>query len=97
MGGIIGQGDAFLVRDPHGIRPAFYFVNGEVAVVASERPVIQTAFGVSADEVHEVPPGHMVWIRRNGDVSVEPVRPAAPRAAPTKAKSTASASSSDAG
>ena len=81
MGGIIGQGDAFLVRDPHGIRPAFYFVNDEVAVVASERPVIQTAFGVSADEVHEVPPGHMVWIRRNGDVSVEPVRPAAPRAA----------------
>ena len=81
MGGIIGQGDAFLMRDPHGIRPAFYFVNDEVAVVASERPVIQTAFGVTADEVHEVPPGHMVWIRRNGDVSIEPVRPAAPRAA----------------
>ena len=81
MGGIIGQGDAFLMRDPHGIRHAFYFVNDEVAVVASERPVIQTAFGVTADEVHEVPPGHMVWIRRNGDVSIEPVRPAAPRAA----------------
>ncbi|MFZ9156442.1 MAG: class II glutamine amidotransferase, partial [Schleiferiaceae bacterium] len=47
MGGIIGQGDAFLLRDPHGIRPAFYFVNEDVAVVASERPVIQTAFGVS--------------------------------------------------
>jgi amidophosphoribosyltransferase len=80
MGGIIGQGDAFLLRDPHGIRPAFYYVDDEVAVVASERPVIQTAFGVSESEVLEVPPGHAVWIRRNGDVSVVPVCQPAPNA-----------------
>ena len=80
MGGIIGQGDAFLLRDPHGIRPAFYYVDDEVAVVASERPVIQTAFGVSESEVKEVPPGHAVWIRRNGDVSVVRVCEPAPNA-----------------
>jgi amidophosphoribosyltransferase len=80
MGGIIGQGDAFLLRDPHGIRPAFYYVDDEVAVVASERPVIQTAFGVSESEVKEVPPGHAVWIRRNGDVSVVRVCAPAPNA-----------------
>ena len=73
MGGMVGQGDAFLLRDPHGIRPAYYYVDDEVAVVASERPVIQTAFGVAFEDVHEVPPGHMIWIRRNGDVSIEKV------------------------
>ncbi|KRO59343.1 MAG: amidophosphoribosyltransferase [Cryomorphaceae bacterium BACL7 MAG-120910-bin2] len=73
MGGMVGQGDAFLLRDPNGIRPAYYYVDDEVAVVASERPVIQTAFGVDFDEVKEVPPGHMIWIRRNGDVSIEKV------------------------
>ncbi|MDC3353878.1 amidophosphoribosyltransferase, partial [Schleiferiaceae bacterium] len=73
MGGMVGQGDAFLLRDPNGIRPAYYYVDDEVAVVASERPVIQTAFGVAYEDVHEVPPGHMIWIRRNGDVSIEKV------------------------
>ena len=62
-----------MLRDPNGIRPAYYYVDDEVAVVASERPVIQTAFGVAFEDVHEVPPGHMIWIRRNGDVSIEKV------------------------
>ncbi len=73
MGGMVGQGDAFLLRDPNGIRPAYYYVDEDVAVVASERPVIQTAFGVAFKDVHEVPPGHMIWIRRNGEVSIEKV------------------------
>ncbi|MDO7621195.1 MAG: amidophosphoribosyltransferase [Schleiferiaceae bacterium] len=73
MGGMVGQGDGFLLRDPNGIRPAYYYVDDEVAVVASERPVIQTAFGLTFDQVKEVPPGHMVWIRKNGDLSIEKI------------------------
>lgn len=63
MAGIIGNGDAFVLRDPNGIRPAYYYENDELVVVASERPCIQTVFKVAADEVHEVLPGHALIIK----------------------------------
>ena len=58
MAGLIGHGDAFVMRDPSGIRPAFYYANEEVAVVASERPAIQTAFDVHFSQIKELKPGH---------------------------------------
>ncbi len=72
--GILGHGDAFVYRDPCGIRPAFYYHDDEVAVIASERPVIQTAFDLDADRVHEVKPGHAFIIKANGQVSEEVVQ-----------------------
>ncbi len=68
MAGIVGHGDAFLLRDPNGIRPAFWYADEEIAVVASERPAIQTAFKVRFDQVHEVQPGHALVIKRNGKI-----------------------------
>ncbi|MCK7534768.1 MAG: hypothetical protein MZV63_29090 [Marinilabiliales bacterium] len=56
MAGMVGHGDAFVMRDPAGIRPAFYYIDDEVVVVASERPVIQTIFNVRTDNVIELPP-----------------------------------------
>lgn len=64
--GMFGHGDAFVLRDPNGIRPAFYYKDNEVMVAASERPVIQTAFNVSIKSVKEVKPGHALIIRKNG-------------------------------
>lgn len=74
IAGIIGHGDSFVLRDPNGIRPAFYYVDDEVVVVASERPAIQTAFDVKVEDVKELTPGHALIIRRNGKVSEEQVR-----------------------
>jgi len=71
MGGMIGHGDAFLMRDPHGIRPAFYYQDDEVVVAASERPALQTAFNVHHSMVHEVPPGSALIIKKNGKVSIK--------------------------
>ena len=79
MAGMIGQGDSFVLRDPHGIRPAYYFFNDEVAVVASERPVIQTAFDASFDSVHELPAGHAFWVKANAEVEIVPVLTPGPR------------------
>lgn len=73
IGGLIGHGDAFVVRDPAGIRPAFYYQDDEVAVVASERPIIQTAFNVDYDAVKELDPGHAMIIKRDGKVSIDEV------------------------
>lgn len=73
IGGMVGQGDSFLIRDPNGIRPAYYYFDEEIAVVASERPVIQTAFDLKFDQIKEVPPGHMIWIRRSGEVSIKKI------------------------
>lgn len=81
MCGLVGHGDAFVMRDPNGIRPAFWFEDDEVVVVASERPVIQTAFNVSADRVQEVAPGHALIIKRNGEVSMPEVKSPGERAA----------------
>ncbi|HEX3009366.1 MAG TPA: amidophosphoribosyltransferase [Bacteroidales bacterium] len=74
IAGIIGHGDSFVVRDPWGIRPAYYYHDDEVAVVASERPVIQTAFDLKTSQVKEVRPGSVVTIRKNGQVTEEVVR-----------------------
>lgn len=74
MAGIIGHGDAFVLRDPAGIRPAYYYQDDEVVVVASERPVIQTAFNVPFNEVHEIEPGHALIIKKNGKVKMREVR-----------------------
>ena len=79
MAGMIGQGDSFVLRDPHGIRPAYYYFNDEVAVVASERPVIQTAFDASFDSVHELPAGHAFWVKANAEVEIIPVLTPGPR------------------
>lgn len=76
MCGMIGHGDAFVLRDPNGIRPAFYYKDDEVIVVASERPVIQTVFNVPLESVQELKPGHAAIIKKNGEFSeVEIVEP----------------------
>lgn len=75
MAGMIGNGDAFLLRDPSGIRPAFYYADDEVAVVASERPAIQTTFNIHIDKVQEIPRGNAFIIRRNGNISMEQIIP----------------------
>ena len=69
MAGLFGHGDAFVFRDPAGIRPAFFYEDDEVVVVASERPVIQTVFNVPFDAVKELEPGHAIIIKKNGTVS----------------------------
>ena len=65
MAGLIGHGDAFVIRDPNGIRPAFYYLDEEILVVASERPVIQTAFNVAENAIREIQPGSAVIIKKN--------------------------------
>ena len=80
MCGLFGHGDAFVLRDPHGIRPAFWYEDEEVCVVASERPVIQTAFNLKLEEVNELTPGHALIIKKNGLVSeVEINKPQVPK------------------
>ena len=74
MCGMIGHGDAFVMRDPNGIRPAFFYEDDEVVVITSERPVIQTAFNVSTEDVHEIQPGHALMIKRDGTVSMPQVK-----------------------
>ncbi len=72
MAGMVGHGDAFVMRDPSGIRPAFYYIDDEVVVVASERPVIQTVFNVRTDFVKELPPASAIIIKAStGEASVE--------------------------
>ena len=73
MAGMIGHGDAFVLRDPAGIRPAFYCENDEMVVVASERPVIQTVFNVPMETIKELDPGHAIVIKKSGKVSIDPV------------------------
>lgn len=72
MAGLIGHGDAFVMRDPNGIRPAFYYHDDEVVVVASERPAIQTAFEVHIDKVKEITRGHALIIKKKGLVEEKP-------------------------
>lgn len=69
MCGMMGHGDAFVIRDPNGIRPAYHYEDDEVIVVASERSVIQTVFNVQYEDVHEIKPGHAMILKRNGEVS----------------------------
>jgi amidophosphoribosyltransferase len=74
MAGMVGHGDAFVMRDPAGIRPAFYYIDDEVVVVASERPVIQTIFNVRTDNVNELPPAHAIIIKASGETSIVRLR-----------------------
>lgn len=74
IAGLIGHGDAFVMRDPWGIRPAFYYHDDEIAVVASERPVIQTVMNTSWDKIRELEPGKALIIRKDGRVSCEMIR-----------------------
>ena len=72
MGGLIGHGDAFMMRDPGGIRPAFYYQDDEVVVAASERPAIQTVFDVHLNEVKELKRGHALIIKKDGRIAELP-------------------------
>ena len=76
MAGMIGHGDAFVIRDPAGIRPAYYYIDDEVVVIASERPVIQTIFNVRTDNVIELPPASAIIIKASGETTVEKIREA---------------------
>jgi amidophosphoribosyltransferase len=69
MAGLFGHGDAFVLRDPSGIRPAYWYEDDEICAVASERPVIQTAFNLKSEQVLELTPGHALIIRKNGTVT----------------------------
>jgi amidophosphoribosyltransferase len=71
MAGLLGHGDAFVLRDPNGIRPAFWYEDEEICVVASERPVIQTAFNLKVEDIQELKPGHALIIKKNGNVTEE--------------------------
>lgn len=71
--GVTGSGEMFSMRDPWGIRPAFYYKDDELLVVASERPVIQTTLDVEADEVHELKPGQGIFMNKNGEMHTEQV------------------------
>lgn len=74
ISGIVGNGDAFILRDPAGIRPAFYYADDEIVVAASERPAIQTAFNIPFRDVQEIKPGHALIVKKNGKVSEEMIR-----------------------
>lgn len=73
MAGLLGHGDSFVLRDPAGIRPAFYYQDDEVVVVASERPVIQTVFNVNFDDVKELPPGNAIITKKSGEVGIKQI------------------------
>lgn len=75
MCGMTGSGEMFAVRDPWGIRPAFYYCDDEVMVLASERPVIQTTFNLSTDDITELQPGQAIIVHKNGKISLEKILP----------------------
>ena len=81
MAGIIGHGDAFVIRDPAGIRPAYYYKDDEIVVVASERAVIQTAFNVNFESIQEIPPGAAIIVKKNGSSFIEQILPVLERKA----------------
>jgi amidophosphoribosyltransferase len=76
MAGMLGHGDAFVLRDPAGIRPAFWYADDEVVVAASERPVIQTVFDIRTDKINELDPGKALIIKASGEWSLQEVLPA---------------------
>lgn len=73
MAGLLGHGDAFVLRDPAGIRPAYYYQDDEIVVVASERPAIQTSFNVPFEEVKELDPGHALIVKKDGSVRISQI------------------------
>jgi len=74
IAGLFGHGDSFVLRDPAGIRPAFYYRDEEIVVVTSERPAIQTALNVPAEKIQEIKPGHALIIRKNGKITEEQIK-----------------------
>lgn len=74
MAGLLGHGDAFVLRDPSGIRPVFYYHDDEVVVITSERPAIQTAFNVKVEDIKEIKPGHALIVKKSGSVQEKLVR-----------------------
>lgn len=74
MAGLIGHGDAFVLRDENGIRPCYYYYDDEIAVVASERPVIMTTFNKPLTEIKELEPGHAIIIKKNGQISIKQIK-----------------------
>ena len=81
MAGFLGYGDAFVMRDPNGIRPAYYYYNDEIAVMASEKPPIQSAFDVRHHEIHELKPGHVWIVKKNGKIEEVPFSDSRPKKA----------------
>ncbi len=73
MAGLLGHGDSFVLRDPVGIRPVYYYSDDEIVVVASERPVIQTVFNVAYDQVQELEPGHALITKKVGGTSIKQI------------------------
>ena len=71
MAGLLGHGDAFVLRDPSGIRPAYWYEDDEICIIASERPVIQTAFNLKVENIKELKPGYALIIKKNGIVTEE--------------------------
>ena len=71
--GLTGSGEMFSMRDPWGIRPAFYYINDEIAVLASERPVLQTTFDLECDDIKELQPGHALIVNKNGVAKIEKI------------------------
>ena len=76
MCGLTGSGEMFSVRDPWGIRPAFYYRDDEIIALASERPVLQTTFDLQCEDIHELKPGEALIVRRNGESHLEQIMPA---------------------
>jgi len=74
MAGILGHGDAFIMRDPSGIRPAFYYYDDEIVIATSERPAIQTAFNIPLEAIKEIKPGHALIVKKDGRVTEEEFR-----------------------
>jgi len=80
MAGLLGHGDAFVLRDPSGIRPAYWYEDDEICIVASERPVIQTAFNLKVENIKELKPGYALIIKKNGTVTEELInKPLSPK------------------
>ena len=73
IAGLLGHGDSFILRDPSGIRPAFYYNDDEILVVASERPAIQTVFNLTFDKIKEVPPGHAIINKKSGNFEIKEI------------------------
>jgi amidophosphoribosyltransferase len=81
MAGLIGHGDAFVLRDPAGIRPAYYYEDDEIVTIASERPVIQTVFNVPFEKVKELEPGSAIIVKKSGETSIKPILEQLPKKA----------------
>ncbi|QES90284.1 amidophosphoribosyltransferase [Rhizosphaericola mali] len=81
IGGLVGNGSSFVMRDAHGIRPAYYYIDDEIIIAASERSSIRTTFNIGPGEIQELMPGHALIVDEKGEYSIEHILPDAPRRA----------------